>query len=44
MTTTETLNSPAIDMMAGLREGYAEIGSVRLHYVEAGAGPLGREK
>jgi hypothetical protein len=24
----------------GLREGYAEIGDVRLHYVEAGEGPL----
>jgi len=23
-----------------LREGYAEIGDVRLHYVEAGDGPL----
>ena len=23
-----------------LREGYAEIGDVRLHYVEAGEGPL----
>src|SRR5207248_3796267 len=23
-----------------LREGYAEVGDVRLHYVEAGAGPL----
>ncbi len=25
---------------SGLREGYAEIGEVRLHYVEAGEGPL----
>ena len=24
----------------GLREGYAEVGDVRLHYVEAGQGPL----
>ena len=24
----------------GLREGYAEIGDQRLHYVEAGEGPL----
>src|SRR5712675_2931378 len=24
----------------GLREGYAEVGDVRLHYVEAGEGPL----
>jgi pimeloyl-ACP methyl ester carboxylesterase len=26
--------------LSGLREGYAEIGDVRLHYVEAGDGPL----
>jgi pimeloyl-ACP methyl ester carboxylesterase len=26
--------------LQGLREGYAEIGDVRLHYVEAGNGPL----
>ena len=26
--------------LSGLREGYAEIGDVRLHYVEAGEGPL----
>jgi pimeloyl-ACP methyl ester carboxylesterase len=26
--------------LSDLREGYAEIGDVRLHYVEAGAGPL----
>ena len=26
--------------LGGLREGYAEIGDVRLHYVEAGDGPL----
>ena len=26
--------------LGGLREGYAEIGDVRLHYVEAGEGPL----
>jgi epoxide hydrolase 4 len=25
---------------AGLRHGYAELGEVRLHYVEAGDGPL----
>src|SRR6188472_4545678 len=25
---------------SGLREGYAEVGDVRLHYVEAGEGPL----
>ena len=27
-------------MPSDLREGYAEIGDVRLHYVEAGEGPL----
>ena len=26
--------------LSGVREGYAEIGDVRLHYVEAGDGPL----
>ena len=26
--------------LSGLREGYAELGDVRLHYVEAGDGPL----
>ena len=26
--------------VGGVREGYAEIGDVRLHYVEAGEGPL----
>ena len=26
--------------LSGLSEGYAEIGDVRLHYVEAGDGPL----
>jgi len=26
--------------LGGLREGYAEVGDVRLHYVEAGQGPL----
>src|ERR1700704_4607302 len=28
------------DVGIELREGYAEVGDVRLHYVEAGAGPL----
>jgi epoxide hydrolase 4 len=28
------------DDLAELREGYAEVGDVRLHYVEAGEGPL----
>src|SRR6476659_7698319 len=26
--------------LSGLREGYADIGDVQLHYVEAGEGPL----
>jgi epoxide hydrolase 4 len=41
--TTTTLNtsiSPAIDAGTALREGYAEVGDVTLHYVEAGDGPL----
>src|ERR1700754_3028241 len=29
-----------LDDATGLREGYAEVGDVRLHYVEAGDGPL----
>jgi pimeloyl-ACP methyl ester carboxylesterase len=43
MTTTTTSNistSPAIDGGSGLREGYAQVGDVKLHYVEAGDGPL----
>ena len=39
-TTHNTLTSPAIDVGTGLREGYAEVGDVKLHYVEAGDGPL----
>ena len=35
--TNETAAEP---LPSGLREGYAEIGDVRLHYVEAGEGPL----
>ena len=26
--------------LSGLREGYADVGDVQLHYVEAGEGPL----
>ena len=26
--------------LGGVREGYADLGEVRLHYVEAGDGPL----
>jgi pimeloyl-ACP methyl ester carboxylesterase len=49
MSTTENHTSGASGMAAqqgqghwlsGLREGYAEVGDVRLHYVEAGEGPL----
>src|SRR5437016_9744593 len=36
MTTTSLLPDVGIE----LREGYAEIGEQRLHYVEAGDGPL----
>jgi epoxide hydrolase 4 len=39
-TTPDTFTSPATDADTGLREGYAEIGDVELHYVEAGDGPL----
>jgi epoxide hydrolase 4 len=38
--TPTTFISPAIDAGSGLREGYAEVGDVKLHYVEAGEGPL----
>jgi alpha-beta hydrolase superfamily lysophospholipase len=34
-----TTNLP-LDDRAELREGHAEVGDVRLHYVEAGDGPL----
>src|SRR6202007_2431522 len=30
----------ALDDVTDLREGYTELGDVRLHYVEAGDGPL----
>ena len=36
----DTLNGLAADGQIELREGYAEVGDVRLHYVEAGEGPL----
>ena len=35
-----TTTSPAIDAGTGLREGYARVGDIDLHYVEAGDGPL----
>jgi epoxide hydrolase 4 len=39
-TTPDALTSAATDVGTGLREGYADLGEVRLHYVEAGDGPL----
>src|SRR3954452_14426566 len=39
-TTPDTFTSRAIDAGMGLREGHADVGDVRLHYVEAGDGPL----
>ena len=39
-TTLDTSTSPGSDADTGLREGYAEVGDVTLHYVEAGDGPL----
>ena len=37
---TTAISSPATDALNGLREGYAEVGDVTLHYVEVGEGPL----
>ena len=36
----EPFTSLASDGRTELREGYADVGDVRLHYVEAGDGPL----
>src|SRR5690242_1968763 len=36
----DTFNGLAGDGQTELREGYAEVGDVRLHYVEAGEGPV----
>src|SRR5258708_5296062 len=36
----DTFTSLVPDGRTQLREGYAEVGDVRLHYVEAGDGPL----
>ena len=36
----EPFTSATQDDRAELREGYAEVGNMRLHYVEAGTGPL----
>jgi hypothetical protein len=38
--TRETAISPATDALTGLRESYAQVGDLKLHYVEAGDGPL----
>ena len=40
MTSADALTRLAMDGGTELREGYAEIGDVTLHYVEAGDGPL----
>ncbi|GAA1446242.1 alpha/beta fold hydrolase [Leifsonia poae] len=40
MNTTSTLTSAAVDVRTALTEGYADVGEVTLHYVEAGEGPL----
>ena len=39
-TATTPLNNSGIDAGTPLREGYAQVGDVQLHYVEAGSGPL----
>jgi len=45
MSTTQDQNTGASEMLneqalSGLHEGYADVGDIRLHYVEAGQGPL----
>src|SRR4051812_48473220 len=40
ITTPDPFTSRATDAGTGLQEGYAEVGDVKLHYVEAGDGPL----
>ena len=40
MSTADVLTSLVSDGQTEVREGYAEVGDVRLHYVEAGDGPL----
>src|SRR5262245_49789113 len=39
-TTPDASTSTAIEAGSALREGYAQVGDVELHYVEAGDGPL----
>jgi epoxide hydrolase 4 len=40
MSSPDSPSSGLIDVGVELREGYADVGAVRLHYVEAGEGPL----
>ena len=40
MSTADVLTSLVSDGQTEVREGDAEVGDVRLHYVEAGDGPL----
>src|SRR3954454_21494529 len=40
MSSTSALPTLGSDGLTELRESYAELGDVRLHYVEAGDGPL----
>jgi epoxide hydrolase 4 len=40
MSSADALTSPLPDVGTELREGYADVGDVKLHYVEAGDGPL----
>jgi len=40
MSSAEALTSLVSDVGTEVRDGYAEVGDVRLHYVEAGDGPL----
>src|SRR5262249_36253073 len=37
---TNTFTSTTLEARSELREGFAEVGDVKLHYVEAGEGPL----
>ncbi|MFF1634151.1 alpha/beta fold hydrolase [Leifsonia sp. NPDC058248] len=39
-TATTALTSPTVGVGTALREGFADVGDVTLHYVEAGEGPL----
>ena len=39
-TTHETFAGATADDRVEIRDGYADVGDVRLHYVEAGEGPM----